>query len=95
MSSVFSLLMLIGVLLIPVLLIISLGILISSRHKAKNQLHARSLADPTLYPWNAKHGPWYFGNWGVNNKINETISQGRQQRYPHGSQHRQAKRRQH
>jgi len=90
MISVFSMLMMLVVILIPVLVIISLVILLSSRRIDKNRRYTPTpgLADPTQYPWNAKHGPWYFGNWGVTAKINETISEGRRQRYPRGSKHR-------
>jgi hypothetical protein len=90
MVTVSSLLMMLGVTLIPALVIISLGRLLSSRRRNTHQVPG--LADPTQYPWNAKLGPWYFGNWGVNAKINATISEGRRQRYLGGSHRKQAHR---
>ena len=90
MFSVSSLLIMLGVILIPALMIISLSRLRSRRRRNTHQVH--HLADPTQYPWNAKHGPWYFGNWGVNAKINEAISEGRRQRYPGGSHRKPAHR---
>jgi hypothetical protein len=90
MFSVSSLLMMLGIILIPALVIISLGRLLSGHRRNTHQVH--HLADPTQYPWNAKHGPWYFGNWGVNAKINEAISEGRRRRYPGGSHRKPAHR---
>jgi len=90
MFSVSSLLIMLGVILIPALMIISLGRLRSRRRRNTHQVH--HLADPTQYPWNARHGPWYFGNWGVNAKINEAISEGRRRRYPGGSHRKPAHR---
>jgi hypothetical protein len=90
MFSVSSLLMMLDVILIPALVIISLGRLLSSRRSNTHQVHR--LADPTQYPWNAKQGPWYYGNWGVNAKINEAIFEGRWCHYTGGSHRRHAHR---
>jgi hypothetical protein len=95
MIAVSSLFTILGVILIPALVMISLARLLSSRRSTPHQRHVPGLADPTQYPWNAKHGPWYFGNWGVNAKINEAISEGRRQRYPGGSHRKQAQRHKH
>jgi hypothetical protein len=96
MSFVSSLFLIFGGVLFLALVIISLGRLLFSRRKDKDQRQLPILADPTQYPWNARRGPWFFGNWGVNDKINAAISEGRRrQRYARGSQHRQTKRHKH
>lgn len=96
MISVYSFLMILGIVLIPALVIISVCRLLMGRRKDSKQGDMPLLADPTHYPWNARHGPWYFGNWGINEKVNAAISEGRRrQRYPRGSQRRQATRHKH
>jgi NADH:ubiquinone oxidoreductase subunit 3 (subunit A) len=90
MFSVSSLLMMLGVILLLALVIITLARLLGGHRRNTHQVHI--LADPTQYPWNAKHGPWYFGNWGVNARIIEAISEGRRRRYPGGSHRKQARR---
>jgi hypothetical protein len=64
--------------IVPIIVVVSIVIQLSSHRKDKYQRLVHSLFYRTQRPgagaWGL--GPWYYGAWDVGEKLNESITQG-------------------
>lgn len=80
--------------IVPIIVIVSIIIQLSSRRKDKYQQLAHSIFYQTQRPgagaWGL--GSWFYGAWDVGEKLNESIAQG-QDRFSHQRSYRRSQRR--